>query len=64
MVGISMIFISCRILKRIRWVGHVIHKTMHQNVYRVLVEKHEGQRPLQRLRLGWEDNVKLHLKWV
>jgi hypothetical protein len=62
MMGISMIFITCQILKRIRWVGHVVHKTMHQNVYRVLAEKPEGKRPLQRLRLRWEDNVKLHLK--
>jgi hypothetical protein len=31
-------------------------------VYRVLVGKPEGKRPLKRLRLRWEDNVKLDLK--
>jgi hypothetical protein len=31
-------------------------------VYRVLVEKPAGKRALQKLRLRWEDNVKLGLK--
>jgi hypothetical protein len=31
-------------------------------MYRVLVEKPEGKRPLQKLRLRWEDNVKLDLE--
>ena len=42
--------------------GHVVHIIMHQNVYRVLVGKPEGKRPLQSRRLRWEDSVKLHLK--
>jgi hypothetical protein len=33
-------------------------------VYRVLVEIHEGKRPLRRLRRRWEDNIKLDLQVV
>ena len=40
----------------------MVHIIMHQNVYRVLVGKPEGKRPLQSFRLRWEDSVKLHLK--
>jgi hypothetical protein len=29
-------------------------------VYRVLVGKHEGKRPLGRHRSSWEDNIKMH----
>jgi len=43
-------------------VGHVVHTIMHQNVYSVVVGKPEGKRPLQSLRLRWEDSVKLYLK--
>jgi hypothetical protein len=32
-----------------------------RGVYRVLVEKPEGTRPLGRLRLRWEDNIKMDL---
>jgi hypothetical protein len=31
-------------------------------VYRVLVEKPEGKRPLGRLRRRWEDNIKMDLQ--
>jgi hypothetical protein len=33
-------------------------------VYRVLVGKHEGKRPLGRPRLRWEDNTKKDLQEV
>jgi len=35
-----------------------------RGVYRVLVEKPEGKRPLGRPRRRWEDNIKLDLKEV
>ena len=35
-----------------------------RGVYRVLVGKPEGKRPLRRLRLRWEDNIKLDLQLV
>jgi hypothetical protein len=35
-----------------------------RDVYRVLVGKPEGERPLGRLRHRWEDNVKMDLQEV
>jgi hypothetical protein len=35
-----------------------------RGVYRVLVGKPEGKRPLGRLRRRWEDNIKMDLKEV
>jgi hypothetical protein len=36
--------------RRIGWVGHVTHMGQRRGVYRVLVEKLEGKRPLGRPR--------------
>jgi hypothetical protein len=35
-----------------------------RGVYRVLVRKPEGKRPLRRLMLRWEDNIKVDLQEV
>jgi len=35
-----------------------------RGVYRFLVEKLEGKRPLGRPRIRWEDNIKMDLKEV
>jgi hypothetical protein len=35
-----------------------------RGVYRVLVGKHKGKRPLGRTRRGWEDNIKMDLQEV
>jgi hypothetical protein len=35
-----------------------------RGVYRVLVGKHEGTRPLVRSQLRWEDNIKVDLQDV
>ena len=35
-----------------------------RNVYRILVGKPEGNRPLGRPRRRWEDNIKMHLREV
>jgi hypothetical protein len=35
-----------------------------RDVYRVLVEKPEGKRPLGRPRPRWEDNIKMDLQGV
>ena len=35
-----------------------------RGVYRVLVRKHEGKRPLGRPRCRWEDNIKMDLQEV
>jgi hypothetical protein len=34
-----------------------------RTVYRVMVRKPEGKRPLGRRRLAWEDNIKVNLKF-
>jgi hypothetical protein len=48
--------------KRMRWAGHVAR--MGRGVYRALVEKPEGKRPLGRPRRRWEDNTKwIFRKW-
>jgi hypothetical protein len=41
--------------RRLRWVGHVTHMREGRGVYRVLVGKSEGKRPLGRFRHRWED---------
>jgi hypothetical protein len=46
-----------------RWVGHVARVGERRGVYRVLVGKPEGKRPLGRLRHRWEDNIKIFRKW-
>ena len=35
-----------------------------RGIYRVLVGKPEGTRPLERPRRGWEDNIKMDLQEV
>jgi hypothetical protein len=47
--------------RRIRWAGHVAHIGEGRCVYRVLVGKPEGKRPLGRLKLRQEYNIKMDL---
>jgi hypothetical protein len=47
--------------KGMRWAGHVARMGEKRNVYRLLVGKPEGKRPLGRPRRGWIDNIKLDL---
>jgi hypothetical protein len=35
-----------------------------KRVYRVLVGRHEGKRPLERPKRRWEDNIKLDLRGI
>ena len=44
--------------RRMRWGVHVAHMGERSGVYRVLMGKHEGKRPLGRPRHRWEDNIK------
>jgi hypothetical protein len=39
--------------RRMRWVGHVACMVEERNVYRVLLGKPEGKRPLERPRHRW-----------
>jgi hypothetical protein len=50
--------------RRMRWVGHVARMREMRGVYRVLVWKPKGKRPLGRLRCRWEDNIKIDLQEV
>jgi hypothetical protein len=48
--------------RRIRWAGHVADFEEKRNVYRILVGKPEGKRPLGRPRRRWEDNIRMDLR--
>jgi len=47
-----------------RWTGHVAHKGERRGIYRVLVGRPKGKRPLGRPRHRWEDNFKMDLQEV
>jgi hypothetical protein len=47
--------------RRMRWPGHVARMVEGRGVYRVLVGKPEGKRPLGRPRRRWEDNIRMDL---
>jgi hypothetical protein len=44
-----------------RWAGHVARMEEKRNVYRILVGKPKGKRPLGRPRRRWIDNIKMDL---
>jgi len=50
--------------RRMRWAGHVARMGVGRGVYRDLVEKPEGWRPLGRPRHRWEDNIRMDLREV
>jgi hypothetical protein len=50
--------------RRVRWAGHVACMGEGRNVYRVLVRKPEGKRPLERPRHRWEDRIKIDLREI
>ena len=54
-----------RVIKsRRRWAGHVARIGEERRVYRVLVGKPEGKRPLGRPRRKWVDNITMDLQEV
>jgi hypothetical protein len=52
-----------RIIKsrRMRWTGHVAQMGEKRDVYRLLVGKPEGKKPLGELKHRWIDNIKMDL---
>jgi hypothetical protein len=48
--------------RRMRWAGHVAPE--ERGVYRILVGRPEGKRPLRRPRRRWEDNIKMDLREI
>jgi hypothetical protein len=52
------------ISRLMRWAGHVACMGDGRGIYRVLVGRLEGKRPLGRPRRRWEDNNKLDLRKI
>ena len=50
--------------RSMRWAGHVARMGEEREVYRVLLGKPEGKRPLGRPRLRWVDNIRMELQKV
>jgi len=50
--------------RRMRWAGHVASMGDDRGMYRVLVRKPEGRRPLERPRHRWVDNIRMDLQEV
>ena len=50
--------------RRMTWAGHVACMGERRGVYRVLVRKPEGKRPLRKPRHRSEDNIKTNLQEV
>jgi len=50
--------------RRMRWAGHMVRMGEERGVYRVLLGKPEGKRPLGRPRRRWVDNNRTDLQEV
>ena len=50
--------------RRMRWAGHVARMGDESAVYKILVGKPEGKRPLGRPRRRWMDNIRMDLQEV
>jgi hypothetical protein len=50
--------------RRMRWVGHVSCMGERRNVYRVLVGKPEGKRPLEIPMRRWEYGIRMDLEEI
>jgi len=50
--------------RRMKWAGHVARMGEERMVYRVLVGKPEGKRPLGRPRRRWVNNIRMDLQEV
>jgi hypothetical protein len=48
--------------RRMRWAGYITRMGERRDVYRVLVGKPEGKRPLGTPRRSWKDNIKVDLR--
>jgi hypothetical protein len=47
-----------------RWAGHVALMGEGRGLFRVLVGRPEGKRPLGKPRHKWEDNIKMDLREI
>jgi len=57
---------TVRVIKsrRMRWAGYVACMGEERGVYRFLVGKQEGKRPLRRPGRRWVDNIRMDLQEV
>jgi hypothetical protein len=57
---------AVRVIKsrRMRWAGHVERMREGRGVYRVLVGRPKGKKPLGRPTRRWEDNIKMDLREI
>jgi hypothetical protein len=55
---------NVRVIKsrRVRWAGHVARMEEGRGIYRILIGRLKGKRPLGGPRRRWEDNIKLELR--
>jgi hypothetical protein len=66
---LHILYLSPNIIKqmksrRMRWVGHLARMGEERKLYKVLVGKPEGKRPLGRPRCRWEDMVRMDLREI
>jgi hypothetical protein len=50
--------------RRMRWAGHVARMGEERKVYKVLVGKSKGKRPLGRPRRRWEDVIRMDVREI
>jgi hypothetical protein len=50
--------------RRMWWAGYGARMGEGRGVYRVLVGRPEGKRPLERTRRRWKDNIKMDLREI
>jgi hypothetical protein len=50
--------------RRMRWAGHVARMGEEGKVYKVLVGKPKGKRPLGRPRRTWDDGIRMDLREI
>jgi hypothetical protein len=50
--------------RRMRWAGHVARMGEERKMYKILVGKPEGKRPLGRPRRRWEDGIRMDLREI
>jgi hypothetical protein len=60
----SVDYSSPNIVRIMRWAGHVARMGERRGVYRVLVGRPEGKRPLGRPRRRRESNIKMDLREI
>jgi len=63
--GYTLLY-TTRVVKwrRMRWAGHAARMCEMRSVYKILVGKSEGKRPLGRPRRRWKDNIGMDLKEI